>query len=97
MEYEQTQGTDFKKEESRKLLGRWHHLLKDPISQLNLVKDDYGVHIFYDTAFCDVRQLETELLKTCSYFIGKLEPVLDNDLRNIYPSVDRLQLLSEVL
>ena len=41
--------------------------------------------------------METELLKVCSFYINKAEPLLDNDLRNMYPVVDRLKILDEVL
>ena len=64
---------------------------------MNLVKDDFGVHILYDATLADMRNMETELLKVCSYYINKAEPLLDNDLRNMYPMVDRLKLLDEIL
>jgi hypothetical protein len=41
--------------------------------------------------------METELLKLCSFYINKAEPLLDNDLRNIFPVVDRLKILDEAL
>ena len=44
-----------------------------------------------------MRAMETELLKVCSFYINKAEPLLDNDLRNMYPVVDRLKILDEVL
>ena len=61
------------------------------------MKDDFGVHVLYDAAFADMRNMETELLKVCSYYINKTEPLLDTDLRNTYPVVDRLKILDEVL
>jgi len=64
---------------------------------LNLVKDDYGVHVLYDATFTDMRSMETEILKICSFYINKAEPLLDNDLRNMYPAVDRLKILDEAL
>ena len=62
-----------------------------------MVKDDFGVHILYDAAFADMRSMEGELLKICSYYINKSEPLLDTDLRNTYPIVDRLKILDEVI
>ena len=59
--------------------------------------DDFGVHILYDAAFSDMRAMEHELLKICSFYINKAEPLLDNDLRNMYPAVDRLRILDEVM
>jgi len=64
---------------------------------LNLVKDDFGIHVLYDATFADMRSMEIEILKTCSFYINKAEPLLDNDLRNMYPAVDRLKILDEAL
>lgn len=64
---------------------------------LNLVKDDFGIHVLYDATFADMRSMETEILKMCSFYISKAEPLLDNDLRNMYPAVDRLKILDEAL
>lgn len=72
-------------------------LYKHEASGLNLVKDDFGIHVLYDSAFTDMRTMEQELLKICSFYINKAEPLLDNDLRNCYPSVDRLKILDEAL
>jgi len=55
------------------------------------------VHILYDAVFADMRALETELLKMCSFYITKIEPVVDTDSRNLYPAVDRLKMLSDSL
>lgn len=44
-----------------------------------------------------MRVMETEILKICSFYINKAEPLLDNDLRNMYPIVDRLKILDEAL
>ena len=59
--------------------------------------DDFGIHVLYDAAFVDMRSIEQEVLKICSFYINKAEPLLDNDLRNMYPSVDRLKILDECL
>lgn len=87
--------TDVKKDEGGKLLGRSDHLYQHAESGLNLVKDDFGVHIVYDCAFEDMRTVEAELLKQSSFYINKAEPILDSDLRNIYPTVDRIQITVE--
>lgn len=96
-EYEMNQNADFKKQESRKLLGRSDFFEKHKETGFNLVRDDFGVYILYDVAFVDVRSLETEMLKIASYFINKLEPIIDNDLNNVYPAVDRLAMVEEIL
>lgn len=44
-----------------------------------------------------MRSMEIEILKVCSFYINKAEPLLDNDLRNMYPAVDRLKILDEAL
>ena len=62
-----------------------------------LVKDDFGINIIYDCAFLDVESLESEIVKIASFFINKIEPVLDRDLTNIYPTVDRLLILDEIM
>ena len=64
---------------------------------LNLVKDDFGVCILYDAVFADMRSMEEEILKICSFYINEAEPLLDKDLKNIYPAVDRLKILDEAL
>jgi hypothetical protein len=50
----------------------------------------------YDSAFADMRVLEQELVLTMSYFINKIEPMQDLDLRNVFPSVDRFGMIKEV-
>jgi hypothetical protein len=78
-------------------LGRVDTIYKHDTGGLNLVKDDFGIHVLYDATFVDMRSMEFELLKMCSYYIAKAEPLLDNDLRNMYPAVDRLKILGEAL
>ena len=61
-----------------------------------MVKDDFGIHIMFDAAFLDIKSLEKEVLKICSFYIQKKEPLIDNDLRYIYPSVDRFEILDDI-
>jgi hypothetical protein len=89
--------TDVKQGEGQKLLGRVDKIYLHKQSQLHLVQDDFGVHILYDSVFPDMRSLETEILKICSFYINKAEPLLDNDLKNMYPAVDRLKILEQAL
>jgi hypothetical protein len=48
--------------ESRKFLGRIDKLYKHAESDLNLVRDDFGIHILYDATFSDMRSMEMEIL-----------------------------------
>lgn len=76
---------------SQRLLGRI-----DFISEFNghfIVADDFGVNVMYDASFADMRHLEQEMLKIVSYFINKLEPMQDTDLRNVFPVIDRFRAL----
>ena len=36
------------------------------------------------------------MLKVCSFYINKVEPLQDRDLRNILPTVDRFALAKEI-
>jgi hypothetical protein len=51
----------------------------------------------YDTSFADLESLETEIIKIASYYINKVEPLIDRDLINIYPTVDRLQIQDDLI
>lgn len=45
-----------------------------------------------------MKSLEKEILKVCSFYINKLEPLVDKgDLSNIYPGVDRFRILDEAI
>lgn len=88
---------DPRRTETKKFLGRIDEIYKHAHTEINLVKDDYGVHILYDSAFTDMRSMEQEVLKICSFYINKAEPILDNDLRNMYPIIDRIKILDECL
>lgn len=61
-----------------------------------LVTDDYGFNVMYDATFTDMRALEQEMLKVCSYYINKLEPMQDKDMRNVLPTIDRLGVVKEI-
>lgn len=51
----------------------------------------------YDATFADMRTLEQEMLKIMSYYINKLEPMHDTDQRNIFPIIDRFNLVKEII
>lgn len=78
------------------MMGRVDYIYLDEITGHYMVKDDFGVHIMFDAAFLDMRNLEQEILKICSFYISKQEPLLDQDLRYIFPAVDRLEILDDI-
>ena len=96
-EYEQTKDADPKKGQAQKLMGRQDRIELHEPSDCYIVTDDYGVNVMYDTVFSDMRALEQELLKICSFYINKVEPLQDRDLRNILPAVDRMGIVKEVI
>jgi hypothetical protein len=57
-EVDRGRDTDAEKQSSKKLLGRVDRLYKHVASGLNLVKDDFGIHILYNAAFIDMRAME---------------------------------------
>lgn len=71
--------------------------IKEHESGTILVADDYGVNMMYDCTFADMRAVEQELLMIMSYFINKLEPMSGTDLRNVFPSVDRFNMVKEII
>lgn len=96
-EFEQTKDADPKKGQAQKLMGRVDKIWLDTGNDLYLVTDDYGFNVMYDCAFMDMRLVEQEILKIVSFYINKVEPMQDRDLRNVLPCVDRLAIVKEVL
>lgn len=82
--------------ESKKLFGRVDEITFNEKIGVYLVKDDFSVHVMYDSALVDMHSIEQEVLKICSFYINKAEPILDCDLSNIFPTVDRLTIIEEV-
>ena len=90
-EFEVNKDADPRKAMSQRLLGRIDHISE--FEDVVLVADDFGVNIMYDATFADMRVLEQEMLRIMSYFINKLEPMQDQDFRNVFPAVDRFKLV----
>ena len=88
---------DTKKEEGKKLLGRVDEIIFNEKADSYFVRDDFGEYIMYDSTLLDMKSLEKEIIKICSFYIGKQEPCLDQDLKNIYPSVCRFGILEQIL
>jgi len=51
----------------------------------------------YDCTFSDMKATEVELLRMMSFFINKVEPMQDTDIRSVFPSIDRLAFASEAV
>ena len=78
-------------------MGRIDKIWIDEPSDCYIVTDDYGFNVMYDCAFTDMRAVEQEVLKIVSFYINKVEPMQDRDLRNVMPTIDRLGIIKEVL
>ena len=96
-EFEQTKEADPKKGQAQKQLGRIDKIWVDEPNDFYIVTDDYGFNVMYDCTFLDMRAVEQEMLKIVSFYINKVEPMQDRDLRNVLPCVDRLGIIQEVL
>ena len=96
-EFEINKDQDPRKGQSQRLVGRIDFINEHNTSGYFIVQDDFGVNVMYDAAFADMRVLEQELVRMMSYYINKIEPMQDLDLRNIFPSVDRFGMIKEAL
>lgn len=63
--------------QSLKLMGRVDHIELDEVQEEVYVKDDFGVYILYDCVLQDMKGMEEELIKICSYYINKAEVLQD--------------------
>lgn len=62
---------------SLKLMGRIDYIELNERTEEVYVKDDFGVYILYDCVLQDMRGMEEELVKICSYYLHKAEVLLD--------------------
>ena len=46
-----------------------------------MVVDDYGNHVLYDCVFEDMRTVEQHMLQIASFYINKVEPVQEAEMR----------------
>ena len=83
--------------QSLKLMGRVDHIELDEENEEVYVKDDFGVYIIYDYVIQDMKGMEEEMIKICSYFINKAEVLQDVHTEKPTPSKDRLETLSDLL
>jgi hypothetical protein len=98
-EFEVDKHFDPRKESAIRLHGRIDFYTEHQQSRCILVSDDFGVNLMYDSTFVDMRVLEQEILKIMSYYINKVEveAMHQTDLRNVFPTIDRFNLIKEVL
>lgn len=60
------------------MLGRVDEIyLSEKAGGYYFVKDDFDVHVMFDATFLDMQNLENEMLKIGSFYLHKLEPLLD--------------------
>ena len=57
-EIERSKNQDNKKEEGRKLMGRVDDIYFNEKQGIYLVKDDFGVHLMYDSSLLDMKSFE---------------------------------------
>ena len=84
-------------DESVKLMGRIDKAEIDEKTREVLIKDDYGVYILYDCALQDMKDLEDEIVKIGSYYIGKHETLINTEVQKPYPLIDRMTVAEELL
>ena len=84
-------------DESIKLMGRVDHIEIDEKNKEVYIKDDFGIYILYECVLGDMKDLEDEILKIGSYYIGKHEQLVNTETDKPQPLVDRLTLLEELL
>ena len=88
---------DPKKVQAQSIMNRIDKIVENKAHKCYIVTDDYNVNIMYDASLADMQNLEQEMIKICSFFINKIEPITDTDMRNILPTVDRLRMLTEII
>lgn len=83
--------------QSLKLMGRIDHIELDEVQEEVYVKDDFGVYILFDCVLQDMKGVEEELIKICSFYINKAEVLQDVHTEKPMPCKDRLQTLHDLL
>ena len=83
--------------QSLKLMGRVDHFEIDETMEEVYVKDDFGIYILYDCVLQDMKGVEDELVKICSYYINRAEVLQDVHTEKPAPAKDRLECLSDLL
>lgn len=66
-------------DESIKLMGRIDHIEIIEKTKEVFVKDDFGVYVMYECAMQDMKDLEEEMIKIGSYYIGKHEFLINTE------------------
>ena len=76
--------------QSLKLMGRIDHIELVESQEEVYVKDDFGVYILFDCVLQDMKGIEEELIKICSFYINKAEVLQDVHTEKPMPVKDRL-------
>lgn len=84
-------------DEAVKFMARVDHIEIEEAKQEVYVKDDFGIYVMYDCVLQDMKDLEEEILKIASYYIGKHEFLINTETEKPYPVIDRLTLLEDLL
>ena len=97
VEFERIGNAKHISDEGIKLLGRVDHIELNEKTREVHIKDDFGIYVLYECAMQDMKDLEDELLKIGSYFISKHEYLVNTEIEQGYPLVDRMTLLEDIL
>jgi hypothetical protein len=96
-EYEFDRDCDPKKIHATQIQNRVDKIVENKEHKCYIVTDDFGINVMYDASLKDMQALEIEMVKICSFYINKVEPLTDTDLRNILPTLDRQRMLTEII
>lgn len=61
------------------------------------IVDDIGITIMYDVVLNDIIDMEDELIKVGTFYIKKQEFVMDSELKEPEPSIDRSEVCMNLL
>ena len=97
VEFERIGSAKHISDEGVKLLGRVDHVEINEKSREVHIKDDFGIYVLYECAMQDMKDLEDEILKIGSYFISKHEFLVNTEVDQVFPLVDRMTMLEDLL
>ena len=94
---EQDMAAESMLDQARRFQGRFcKRVFSEDGADVELV-DDQGVRVMYDIVFNDMVDLEGELAKIGSYFIRKHEHIIDPELKEPNPALDRGEVVAQLL
>ena len=84
-------------EKAKRLRGRiCDRKINDEFTDVQIV-DEEGVSIMYDATLHDIVSLEEELIKIGTFYIQKQEYLLDTEIKDPIPSIDRGGVCAQLL